>query len=436
MNGSRVISKVLRCAILGAATVAMAAGGWSGSAWSAGLAPQTKIRLTVVQWMPAKGEYEQWGALGGEFVVTQAGTVVLPVIGAVPVANLDGAGLAAEVAKRLQARIGLVNKPDTTVEILQYPPIYVVGDVTTPGEYRFHDGLTVLQALALSGGAFRSEADKSSQDQIKLVGELRGVETNIVRSMARIARLEAETRQDKEITFPAVPQSGMDGQVVREIFAQERIIFATRANEIDRQAKSLAELRDLLTAEIDVLQEKIKTAEESITSAQNELSGVKVLVEKGIAVTSRQTDLERALAGFRTDRLDQVTAVMRARQAITEATRNLDGLRDKQRTEIAGELQQERANLEQLTLKRETAQKVLLEILASSPRAADAEERPLVYAITRNTEGRVEEISARETTALAPGDVVKVSFAPLKLPGEARSASDAVTNAASGEASQ
>ena len=436
MNGSRVISKVLRCAILGAATVAMAAGGWSGSAWSAGLAPQTKIRLTVVQWMPAKGEYEQWGALGGEFVVTQAGTVVLPVIGAVPVANLDGAGLAAEVAKRLQARIGLVNKPDTTVEILQYPPIYVVGDVTTPGEYRFHDGLTVLQALALSGGAFRSEADKSSQDQIKLVGELRGVETNIVRSMARIARLEAETRQDKEITFPAVPQSGMDGQVVREIFAQERIIFATRANEIDRQAKSLAELRDLLTAEIDVLQEKIKTAEESITSAQNELSGVKVLVEKGIAVTSRQTDLERALAGFRTDRLDQVTAVMRARQAITEATRNLDGLRDKQRTEIAGELQQERANLEQLTLKRETAQKVLLEILASSPRAADAEERPLVYAITRNTEGRVEEITARETTALAPGDVVKVSFAPLKLPGEARSASDAVTNAASGEASQ
>lgn len=436
MNGSRVISKFLRCAILGAATIAVATGGWSGSAWSAGLAPQTKIRLTVVQWMPAKGQYEQWGALGGEFVVTQAGTVVLPVIGAVPVANLDGAGLADEVAKRLQARIGLVNKPDTTVEILQYPPIYVVGDVTTPGEYRFHDGLTVLQALALSGGAFRSEADKSSQDQIKLVGELRGVETNIVRSMARIARLEAETRQDKEITFPAVPQSGMDGQIVREIFAQERIIFATRANEIDRQAKSLAELRDLLTAEIDVLQEKIKTAEESITSAQNELSGVKVLVEKGIAVTSRQTDLERALAGFRTDRLDQVTAVMRARQAITEATRNLDGLRDKQRTEIAGELQQERANLEQLTLKRETAQKVLLEILASSPRAAEAGERPLVYAITRNTEGRVEEITARETTALAPGDVVKVSFAPLKLPGEARTASDAVTNAASGEASQ
>src|SRR5690606_8169820 len=97
-------------------------------------------------------------------------------------------------------------------------------------------------------------------------------------------------------------------------------------------------------------------------------------VEKGIAVTSRQTDLERALAGFRTDRLDQVTAVMRARQAITEATRNLDGLRDKQRTEIAGELQQERANLEQLTLKRETAQKVLLEILASSPRSAEAGE--------------------------------------------------------------
>jgi polysaccharide export outer membrane protein len=414
----------------------MATAGWPGSAWSAELAPQTKIRLTVVQWMPAKGQYEQWGALGGEFVVSQAGTVVLPVIGAVSVANLDGAGLAAEVAKRLQAKIGLVSKPDTTVEILQYPPIYVVGDVTKPGEYRFHDGLTVLQALALSGGAFRTEAEKSSQDQIKLVGELRGIETNIVRSMARIARLEAETSQAKEIAFPPVTQTGADGEVAREIFAQERIIFATRANELERQAKSLAELRDLLTAEIGVLEEKIKTADDSITSAQNELSGVKVLVDKGIAVASRQSDLERTLAGFRTDRLDQVTAVMRARQAITEATRNLDGLRDKQRTEIATELQQERSNLEQLRLKRETAQKVLLEMIASSPGSGADAAKPLVYTITRSEGGQVKEIAAREATVLLPGDVVKASFAPVQARDQTGSISGAVAKTASDEASQ
>ena len=49
---------------------------------------------------------------------------------------------------------------------------------------------------------------------------------------------------------------------------------------------------------------------------QKEFAVVSALVEKGLAVASRKTDLEHAMAGFRTERLDQVTAVMRARQGI------------------------------------------------------------------------------------------------------------------------
>ncbi|RYE60293.1 MAG: hypothetical protein EOO82_03375, partial [Oxalobacteraceae bacterium] len=41
--------------------------------------PQTKICLTVVQWMPSKGVYERWDALGGEFMISQAKTVSLPI---------------------------------------------------------------------------------------------------------------------------------------------------------------------------------------------------------------------------------------------------------------------------------------------------------------------------------------------------------------------
>ena len=36
------------------------------SAESSPLPPETKIKLTVVQWIPTKGVYEQWGSLGGE----------------------------------------------------------------------------------------------------------------------------------------------------------------------------------------------------------------------------------------------------------------------------------------------------------------------------------------------------------------------------------
>ncbi len=344
-------------ALLMAGCVAVASFCLPGSAAAADvrLSPQTKVRLTVVQWMPMKGQYERWEALGGEFIVSDAGTLSLPVIGSVPVGTLDNAGLAAEISKRLQAKTGMVAAPDTTVEVVEYPPIYVVGDVNTPGQYKFREGLTVLQALALSGGEMRSGAH--SETEIRLVGELQGFDNDILRSSARVARLRAEMSDAKEISFP-LALAGSNRTLADEVFAQEKIIFQARANELERQTKSLSDLRDLFSAEIKVLEEKIKAADDGIASAEKELSGVSVLVEKGIAVASRKSDLERVLSSYRAERLDQVTAVMRARQGITEATRNLDGLRDKMKTDVASELQTEQASLDESRLKRDTSQRL------------------------------------------------------------------------------
>ena len=73
---------------------------------SAALAPQTKIRLTVVQWMPSKGQFERWDAIGGEYTVSDAGEVSLPFLGSLSVGNLDNASFTSEIAKRLQAKMG------------------------------------------------------------------------------------------------------------------------------------------------------------------------------------------------------------------------------------------------------------------------------------------------------------------------------------------
>ena len=396
------------------------------------LLPQTRIKLSVLQWDPAKGEYEDWQALGGEFVVSQAGTVQLPVLGAVPVGKLDGAGLAAEVAGRLQARLGLIARPDTTVEIVDYPPIYVVGDVTKPGEYRFRAGITVLQALAVSGGPLRA-LGASSSDQIRLAGELKDAGNLILRSRVRIARLQAELDGAAEPDFRTVQAGDGVPKAVADIVARERVIFSARSNELSRQSKALADLRDLLNAEINVLQEKIKAADMAIQNAQKELNSVTVLVDKGIAVASRKSDLERLLASLQVDRLDQVTAIMRARQNITQATRDLDGLQDRQRTEVAAELQQEQAALEQALLKQSTTQKLLLDLLSSAAPSGDAD---MLFSVVRSEAGKENVFAATEATALEPGDVVKVE---LDRPASAMPQTTAATGetaAAPTEASQ
>lgn len=407
--------------LLAAGVLALTASAPAFPALSDPLAPQTKLRVTVIQWMPTKGMYELWNALGGEFVVSQSGTVALPVIGSVAVGGLDREGLAAEIAKRLQEKLMLVDKPDTTVEVLDYPPVYVVGDVRNPGEYRFREGMTVLQALALSGGKPRADRQQYREES-KLVSELQGGDTDIMRSIARIARLNAEMTGSRDIAFPAVPASD---QTAQEILAQERVIFAARANELERQTKSLADLRELLAAEINVLQEKIKAADASIESAETELANVTTLVEKGIAIASRKSDLERSLSSYRTDRLDQVTAVMRARQAISEATRNSDGLRDRQQTEVAASLQAEQARLGELKRKRELSQKLLLDTLGS--RTGGGESTSLAFTITRRQNGSPIEISASSSTDVMPGDVISVASASQDTLGAESSSGDAET---------
>nr|WP_234833332.1 polysaccharide biosynthesis/export family protein [Sinorhizobium meliloti] len=370
------------------------------------IAPQTKIRLKIVQWMPTRGEYSQW-ALGGEYVVSEAGDISLPVIGTFAVHNLDRGQLAIEISRRLQAKIGLVEAPEAVVEVLEYPPVYVVGDVAAPGEYKFRPGLTVLQSLAKSGGYFRDADKQSSEAEITLTGELRTIRDSLLRSNARISRLKAELSGATEISFSdSLAIDGALGAVARE---QETVIFAARLKALERQSKSLSELRDLYNQEIDVLGVKMKGAEASIKAAEKELGGVKSLVEKGVAVASRQSELERALAGYRADRLDLVTAIMRARQNISEATRNLEGLNDRHKSEVAAALQSEQEKVDQLKLKRETTERLLLEALETRTIGGPTAEGPSpTYSITRRVNGKATEFPASEATDLMPGDVVSV----------------------------
>ncbi|API57134.1 exopolysaccharide biosynthesis protein (plasmid) [Rhizobium leguminosarum] len=389
-------------------------------------APQTKIRLTIVQWMQSKGQYERWDALGGEYTVSDEGAVFLPFLGSVSVGNRDNTSLTNEIAKRLQEKIGLVQPPAVTIEILEYPPIYVVGDVTTPGQYKFRSGLTVLQSLAMSGGPFRATSLQQSQT-IKLAGELRDVDHSLLRSTGKLARLRAEMTGAKEITFDQT--LGVDQQYAAGIYNEERVIFQARANALDRQSKALTELRDLLNSEVGMLGEKVQGAEDNIKSIEDQLTSVKTLVSKGLTVSSRQLDLERLLTTYRSNRLDLVTAIMRGRQAISETTRNLEGLYDTRRSEVASELQSEQASLDQLKLKREMTQKLLLDDLAAGGSSNITDEAlPLTFTVSRRSEGQIRQFQASETTALIPGDVVRVvrtriadrvsQAAPTDLPRE------------------
>ena len=88
--------------------------------------------------------------LGGEFTVPGSGKVSLPLIGLQQAAGLTPEQLQVEIAKALAA--GYVKDPRVNVEVLNYRPFYILGEVNKPGEYPYTDGLTVLNAVARAEG--------------------------------------------------------------------------------------------------------------------------------------------------------------------------------------------------------------------------------------------------------------------------------------------
>src|SRR5262249_38292423 len=140
--------------------------------------------------------------LSGEFTIQQSGNISLPSVGQIEVVGHGLQEFEDELMKRVRAS-GLLN-PQISVDVAEYRPIYVVGDVKLPGRYPFQMGMTVLQALAVAGG-FVTLDDQTLRLRLELLEAQNTIETLEVDYLAAVvkrARLSAERDGAGEIQFP------------------------------------------------------------------------------------------------------------------------------------------------------------------------------------------------------------------------------------------
>ena len=117
-------------------------------------------------------------ALGGEFEVPGGGSISLPLIGEVQAAGLTTLQLQSRIEAAL--RQGYVKDPHVSVQVENYRPFFILGEVNKPGEYPFTDRLTVLNAVAEAGGFTyrartkifrRRHGDRDGEAQEKLTAD-------------------------------------------------------------------------------------------------------------------------------------------------------------------------------------------------------------------------------------------------------------------------
>ena len=88
--------------------------------------------------------------LSGEYQVSGSGVITMPLIGDVPAVGLTARELEKALVTKYQA--GFLTNPSISVEVYSFRPFFVIGEVEKPGSYPTQEGITLLGAIATSGG--------------------------------------------------------------------------------------------------------------------------------------------------------------------------------------------------------------------------------------------------------------------------------------------
>ena len=368
------------------------------------LGPQDKLRLKVVEWRAGKAEYYEWTPLGAEYTVNPAGRVSLPMIGEIAAEGRTSDQLARAITAELYKRTGFMGAQEAAVEIVQYRPFYVLGDVDRPGEFSFRPGLSVLQAVGVAGGLHRP-SEAGMREQINAAGNVEAARLELWRTYIRRARLEAELAEQNTITLP--PE--LANKDIGSLMAEEATILITRRDALQSQLTAFSELRSLYEKEITSLQSKLATQGKQVALAQRELNTVGALVDKGLAVTSRQFALERTTADIQSGMLDVQTALVRAQQEMRKTERDATDLVKDGKAKASSELREAKASIEQLINRMNTSETLVAET-TTSPRTAQSEigGKSLSYWIQRRKDGAMATFPADDGMLVEPGDVVRV----------------------------
>ena len=267
---------------------------------------------------------------------------------------LPGTAIRRKMADRID--IVVIDPEEITVDIAEYRPVYVSGDVSKPGELAFRLGMTVRQAVALAGGydLLRFRADR---DPIMQVADLRSeyetLWTEFGRAQVRIWRVRTELGlgselkgKERELDDMPLPSS------MREHLLQnERERLAANTSTFNREEASLTRQIKQSEDQSALVAEQIEKSREGVRLSLSELERVQNLFQRGLAPANRLAEERRLTLLAQTQGLQATERLGQVTREREELARRLDTLEDQRKATLTQELHNAKMQLETVRIR-------------------------------------------------------------------------------------
>lgn len=361
--------------------------------------------------------------LGQKALVDINGNLPLPMLGSVKVSGLTLAEIQDKIRTALSGKIVYRRAPDgkkvpniadldeILVEVAEYRPIYVNGDVPRTGEVVYRPGMRVRQALSLAGGQDQLAGRAGNLVNVFDYGSSR--ETLMLefsRERAQYWRLNAELDENGKASgddlLQRLPQIGGADVIAKS----EADMLAIRTRDWQNEKAYLAKAVEQAGARARALSEQFETETRGSVADAEEFERTRKLLEKTMTTQSRVTDARRAMLISATRALQIGVQVATAERDQEERARAMARSIDQRRADLMKQRDESALRLAQLKSRMEANDRKLVFMGGASKQVLGDDPAKLRITIKRDSVDGLQTIAATEDTLLTPGDVVEVAL--------------------------
>jgi polysaccharide biosynthesis/export protein len=357
-------------------------------------------------------------------MVQSDGTISLPLAGSISVEGLTPAELQSRLEMVLASKpyrqrmpdgreqTALIQPGDINASVSDYRPIYVSGDVLTPGAQPYRLLITARQAIAVAGGfsllRARAGAAAAAGDPVDLQRDYDSLWTEFIREHYRNARLKAQLDGKSEFDGKMPAGSPLPATVVAAIADSEAQSLKIAMENIQKERDFLLQAAKDAVDQTELLNKRDLSEAEGVKGDEEEMANVAALFKSGNVTSSRLSDVRRALLLSSSRRLETTVELMRVRRQAADVARQLERTGNDQRIALLNELKDSQVRLADLAIRLNAgAMKLHVGAAMQNKSADDSLKVQTSISISRRVGSTWQQMPADIDAELMPGDVVE-----------------------------
>ena len=355
------------------------------------------------------------------------GTIALPGVGTVEVAGLTPAELQSRMETLLQSRVlrqrlpdgrdqAIVIKPgDVIASVVEYRPIYITGDVLTPGQLAYRASMTVRQAVAVAGGfsLLRSRGQVGATDPADLLRDYQSLSTEYVKEYFHVVRTNAELAGKDTFDQNAPQDISLPASAINPIVQAEADSLKAAQSDYQKERRFLEEAIKQSDAQYATLSKQQEGEEKGVQSDEEELERVVKLFGSGSLPSPRVTESRRALLLSSTRRLQTTVELMRLQRQRDDFVRQIERTANQRTITLLRELKDSNVRLADLRVRMQALSQKLQPVAGGGGALPmGTNDLRAEVTIVRKAGQQWDKIAASEDFDVQPGDVIDVALRP------------------------